>query len=78
MPDSSTEPQEEATAPTPPVGRIRHIRIFLGRIKIGMCLVKVWIFRGGASRRQIYSVGERDSCEMRKLCGGHEKNKEGR
>lgn len=78
MPDSSIDPQEEATSPVPTVGRMTHIWLFLGGVKLGLCRVKEWIFRGGANRRQIHSVGKRDSCEMRKLCGGHGKKNGGR
>lgn len=75
MPVSSTETEETTTASAPPPVQKVNIWILLGRVKIGMRLVKGWIFRGGASRRQIHSVGKRDSCEMRKLCGGHDVKK---
>ena len=78
MPISSTENQETEAASAPHVGLKSGIWILLGRVKIGLRRVKGWIFRGGASRRQTHSVGKRDSCEMRKLCGGHAKNKDGR
>ncbi len=68
---SSPATQETATTSAPPAGRKVGIRIFLGRAKLGVRRVKEWIFRGGASSRLIYSVGKRDSCEMRKLFGGH-------
>lgn len=77
MPGSSTETKEKETASTPPAGRKASVWILLGRVKIGMRRVKEWISRGGASRRQTHSVGKRDSCEMRKLCGGHDKSQNG-
>lgn len=74
----STETQKTDTATTPRVGRKVGIWLLLRRAKLGLRLVKGWIFRGGSSRRLTHSVGKRDSCEMRKLCGGHDKNKQGR
>lgn len=78
MPGSSNETKETETTTTPTAGRNMYIWILLGRIKLGMRRAKGWILRGGASQRQTHSVGKRDSCEMRKLCGGHDKSKEGR
>ena len=78
MPVSSTETEETETATTPPVARKASVWILLGRVKLGIRRVKEWIFRGGSSRRLTHSVGKRDSCEMRKLCGGHDVKKQER
>jgi len=75
---SSTKTKETATASAPPSVLKVGIWLLLRRAKLGLRLVKGWIFRGGSSRRLTHSVGKRDSCEMRKLCGGHDKNKQGR
>ena len=74
----STETQETETSTTPRIGQKGGIRLLLRRAKLGLRLVKGWIFRGGSRKRLTHSVGKRDSCEMRKLCGGHAKNKDGR
>ena len=71
----SSSPETEETADTPPAARKMDIRMILVRVKIGARRVKGWIFRGGSSRRLICSVGKRDSCEMRKLCGGRDVKK---
>ena len=75
MPISSKKPQETQTGSVPPTGRKFDIGTLLVRAKLGMRLAKGWIFRGGASRRLTHSVGERDSCEVRKLFGGHDVKK---
>jgi hypothetical protein len=63
--------QEIATADASPSDRNVVIRIFLGRVVLGVRQIKGWVLRGGGSRRLIYSEGRKDSCEMRKLFGGH-------
>lgn len=75
MPVPSTETQKTDTATTPRAGRKVGIWLLLRRAKLGLRLLKGWIFRGGSSRRLTHSVGKRDSCEMRKLCGGHDVKK---
>lgn len=62
---------EIATSDTSSSDRKVVVRIFLGRVVLGVRLIKGWILRGGGSRRLIYSEGRKDSCEMRKLFGGH-------
>lgn len=78
MPVTSTETQKTDTVATPRAGRQVGIWLLLRRAKLGLRLLKGWIFRGGSSRRLTHSVGKRDSCEMRKLCGGHDVKKQGR
>jgi hypothetical protein len=75
MHSSSPETEETADTPAPPAARKMDIRMILVRVKIGARRVKGWILRGGSSRRLICSVGKRDSCEMRKLCGGRDVKK---
>jgi hypothetical protein len=75
MRSSSTETEETTAVSVPPSALKVDIWILLGRVKIGIRQVKGWVFRGGPSRRLNCSVGKRDSCEMRKLFGGHERKK---
>lgn len=71
----TTITQEPPISSTPPSGRKVIVWAFLTRVALGAKWIKGWIFRGGDSRRLTYSVGKRDSCEMRKLCGGHDVKK---
>lgn len=64
-----------AESDPPPTSQKIDIWILLVRAKLRIRLIKGWIFRGGTSRRLTHSVGKRDSCEVRKLFGGHDQNK---